>query len=93
MTARTSQALFAVNRPEGRCASAEALRSAWTCAGAVQPDDRLDADVKVNPRYGEFDDASLQVVDATAEDVPGAEEGGIPAPTPTGGTTPTEPPG
>lgn len=35
-----------------------------------------DADVKVNPRYGEFDDESFQVVDPTAEDVPGAEERG-----------------
>src|SRR3954452_14984474 len=30
MTAQTSQAALAVNTPEGRCASAEALRSAWT---------------------------------------------------------------
>ena len=53
----------------------------------------LTADVKVNPRYGEFDEDTLQVVDATAEDVPGAEEGGGPAPTPTGGAVPTESPG
>ncbi len=33
-----------------------------------------EADVKVNPRYGEFDEESFQVVDPTAEDVPGAEE-------------------
>lgn len=32
MTARTSQALFAVNTPEGRCASGPALRSEWTCS-------------------------------------------------------------
>lgn len=32
-----------------------------------------DADVKVNPRYGEFDEESFQVVDPTADDVPGAE--------------------
>lgn len=32
------------------------------------------ADVKVNPRYGEFDEEALVVVDPTAEDVPGAEE-------------------
>ena len=50
------------------------------------------AEVKVNPRYGEFDEDSLQVVDPTADDVPGAEEGGVPAPTPTGGTQ-TEPAG
>ena len=32
ITARTSQALFAVNTPEGRCASGPFLRSAWTCS-------------------------------------------------------------
>lgn len=32
------------------------------------------ADVEVNPRYGEFDEAQLQVVDPGADDVPGAEE-------------------
>ena len=32
MTARTSQAAFAVNFPEGRCARAELFRSAWTCS-------------------------------------------------------------
>ena len=37
MTASTSQALLAVNRPEGRCASAEALRSAWTCSMIAWP--------------------------------------------------------
>jgi len=44
------------------------------------------ADVKVNPRYGEFDLASLQVINAGAEQVPGVEEPaptGSPAPTPT----------
>lgn len=34
-----------------------------------------EADVKVNPRYGEFDEEALLVVDPSAEDVPGAEEG------------------
>ncbi len=34
------------------------------------------AGVEVNPRYGEFDLETQQVVNATAEDVPGAEEGG-----------------
>ena len=34
------------------------------------------ADVEVNPRYGEFDLQTQQVVNATAEDVPGAEESG-----------------
>ena len=32
ITASTSQAALAVNFPEGRCASAESLRSAWTCS-------------------------------------------------------------
>jgi hypothetical protein len=31
ITASTSQAAFAVNLPEGRWASAEFFRSAWTC--------------------------------------------------------------
>src|SRR5699024_6450598 len=30
MTAQVSQAALALNTPEGRCASAEAFRSAWT---------------------------------------------------------------
>lgn len=34
------------------------------------------AGVEVNPSYGEFDLETQQVVNATAEDVPGAEEGG-----------------
>ena len=33
-----------------------------------------DAEIEVNPRYGELDLQTQQVVDATAEDVPGAEE-------------------
>ena len=32
ITANTSHAAFAVNRPEGRCARAEFFRSAWTCS-------------------------------------------------------------
>jgi hypothetical protein len=32
MTASTSQAALALNTPEGRCASAEFFRSAWTCS-------------------------------------------------------------
>ena len=31
ITAQTSQAAFAANRPEGRCARAEFFRSACTC--------------------------------------------------------------
>ncbi|HYI45416.1 MAG TPA: peptidylprolyl isomerase [Actinomycetota bacterium] len=41
-----------------------------------------DADVKVNPRYGELDLESGQVVDATAEDIPGAESQPQPTVTP-----------
>ena len=37
MTASTSQAAFAVNFPEGRCASAEFFRSAWTCSMMACP--------------------------------------------------------
>lgn len=41
-----------------------------------------EADVKVNPKYGEFDEEALVVVDPTAEDIPGAEEGsGVSDPT------------
>lgn len=32
ITASTSQAALAANRPECRCARAESLRSAWTCS-------------------------------------------------------------
>jgi len=32
MTARTSQAAFAVNRPEDRCPRAEPFKSAWACS-------------------------------------------------------------
>ncbi len=32
ITASTSQAAFAVNAPEGKWASAEFFRSAWTCS-------------------------------------------------------------
>ena len=32
IAAQTSQAAFAVNTPEGRCASAESFRSAMTCS-------------------------------------------------------------
>lgn len=42
-----------------------------------------EADVKVNPRYGELDPASGQVVDASAEDIPGGEVPSPEAPSPT----------
>src|SRR3954447_11470144 len=32
ITASTSQAALALNTPDGRCASAECFRSAWTCS-------------------------------------------------------------
>jgi foldase protein PrsA len=45
-----------------------------------------EADVRVNPRYGELDLETGQVTDATAEDIPGAEEPTpIVSPTVTGG--------
>src|SRR4051794_39522250 len=37
MTANTNQAALAVNRPEGRCARAESLRSAWTASMMACP--------------------------------------------------------
>ena len=40
------------------------------------------ADIRVNSRYGELDLETQQVVDATAEDIPGAEVD-LPSPTPT----------
>ena len=43
-----------------------------------------EADVKVNPRYGELDVVSGQVVDASAEDIPGGE-----VPRPRASVTPT----
>lgn len=45
-----------------------------------------EADVEVNPRYGEFDIETGRVVDANAEDIPGAEidSESTPAPSPTG---------
>lgn len=48
-----------------------------------------EADVKVNPRYGEFDEETFQVVDPTAEDVPGAE---VPDAEATPGVNPNESP-
>ena len=48
-----------------------------------------EADVKVNPRYGEFDEETFQVVDPTAEDVPGAE---VPEVEATPGLDPNESP-
>ena len=44
-----------------------------------------EADVKVNPRYGELDEASGQVVDASAADIPGGELPDGPSPTITPG--------
>ena len=52
----------------------ERVYSDWLAAAYEE------ADVKVNPRFGELDVASGQVVDASAEDIPGAE---IPSPEPT----------
>lgn len=37
ITASTSQAAFAPNRPLGRCARAEFFRSAWTCSTMAWP--------------------------------------------------------
>ena len=37
ITAQTSQAAFAQNFPDGRCASADTFRSAWTCSMIACP--------------------------------------------------------
>jgi parvulin-like peptidyl-prolyl isomerase len=49
-----------------------------------------EADIKVNPRFGEFDLESQQVVDVTAEDIPGAEEPATPTPDPNEAIPPVE---
>ena len=51
-----------------------------------------EAEVKVNPRYGEFDEETFQVIDPTAEDVPGAEEQEEAPATPGPGEPPAEEP-
>lgn len=49
-----------------------------------------DADIEVDPRYGKLDLETQQIVNTTAEDVPGAEVPSTPAtPTPTGTPVPT----
>lgn len=40
------------------------------------------ADIKVNSRYGEMDNETQQVIDATAEDIPGAVDTPSPSPSP-----------
>jgi peptidyl-prolyl cis-trans isomerase SurA len=54
--------------------AADKAWSAWLEAAYA------DADVRVNPRYGELDVASRTIVDTPAEDVPGADV----QPTPSG---------
>ncbi len=49
-----------------------------------------EAEIKVNPRYGEFDPEQRRVVDASAESVPGADE---PQPGPSVPASPPPPPG
>lgn len=41
-----------------------------------------EADVKINPRYGELNLETLQIVDAPADSIPGAEVPSVPTPTP-----------
>jgi foldase protein PrsA len=48
-----------------------------------------DADIRVNPRYGELDLDTQQIADASADDVPGADESqATPTPEPTTAPTP-----
>ena len=48
-----------------------------------------DADIRVNPRYGELDLDTQQIVNPSAEDVPGAEESeATPTPQPTAAPSP-----
>lgn len=51
-----------------------------------------DADVRVNSRYGELDPETQRIADATAEDVPGAEEPSETPPAGEGGEPPATPP-
>ena len=51
-----------------------------------------DADVRVNSRYGELDLETQRIADATAEDVPGAEEPAESPPAEEGGEAPATPP-
>jgi len=51
-----------------------------------------DADVRVNSRYGELDPETQRIADATAEDVPGAEEPAETPPAEEGGEPPATPP-
>ena len=51
-----------------------------------------DADVRVNSRYGELDPETQRIADATAEDVPGAEEPAESPPAEEGGEAPATPP-
>jgi parvulin-like peptidyl-prolyl isomerase len=48
-----------------------------------------DADIRVNPRYGELDRDTQQIVNPSAQDVPGADESqATPTPEPTAAPTP-----
>jgi foldase protein PrsA len=51
-----------------------------------------DADVRVNPRYGELDLETQRIADASAGDIPGAEEPTDAPPTQEGGEAPATPP-
>jgi hypothetical protein len=48
--------------------------------------------VRVNSRYGELDPETQRIADATAEDVPGAEEPAESPPAEEGGEAPATPP-
>src|SRR4051794_38535030 len=52
ITASTSHAALAVNTPDGRCVSAEPLRSAWACSMTACPRWVLSADTVSSFRVG-----------------------------------------
>ena len=66
ITAATSQAALALKRPEGRCARAESLRSAWTCSMIAWPRWVLSALSGVQVAGGE-----------ERVETPGAEQGAL----------------
>jgi foldase protein PrsA len=83
VTDRRMQAFEDVRAQIEQNIGAEAEEKVWT---EWLVDAYREADVRVNPRYGEFDLDTGQVTDATAEDIPGAEEPSpVESPTATGG--------
>ncbi|MEA2460132.1 MAG: hypothetical protein QOH90_309 [Actinomycetota bacterium] len=70
LVARIVRPLSAVRNSIENALGAPKADEAWT---EWLKDAYADAEIRVNPRYGEFDVASRSVVDTPAEDVPGAD--------------------